>query len=143
MINAGHVPGNRNLHCVDPALQGHDHLLYTDRTLTLPEGARAGVLTSLGFGQQTEQDQPSVLAQCVVEGIADFVGERLTGRTINATRSEVFVLRLTSLLLPPGANRVRYFGVLRRPHRSAITSCPSPRKTPSRAPADAGSGGER
>ncbi|MFT5458789.1 MAG: fatty acid synthase, partial [Myxococcota bacterium] len=50
VIGTGQVPGNRNLHCVDPALQGHDHLLYTDRTLTLPHGARAGVLTSLGFG---------------------------------------------------------------------------------------------
>jgi fatty acid synthase len=50
VLETAQIPGNRNLHCVDPALRTHDHLMYTDRTLTLPETPRAGLLTSLGFG---------------------------------------------------------------------------------------------
>ena len=38
-------------------------------------------------------------------------GASRSGRTHVRLRPEVFVLRLASLLLPPGVNRVRYFGV--------------------------------
>ena len=46
----GRIPGNRNLDCVDPAMQRFDTMAFTDTTINTSQPMRAGMLTSLGFG---------------------------------------------------------------------------------------------
>ena len=52
LLEAGVVPGNRNLTCADPVMKDHTPLVLNDRALHAPADMplRAGILTSLGFG---------------------------------------------------------------------------------------------
>lgn len=52
MLADGVIPPNRNLEAIDPALEAHRHLLFTNERLAPGRGypMRAGLATSLGFG---------------------------------------------------------------------------------------------
>ena len=50
-LATGVVPGNPNLDSVDGAMQAYSHVHFTDRSVDCgPEGLKAGLVTSLGFG---------------------------------------------------------------------------------------------
>ena len=50
-LEAGVIPGNRNLDNVDEAMRGYKHVAFTDETLKVETTTlKAGLLTSLGFG---------------------------------------------------------------------------------------------
>jgi len=61
---------------------------WLDRELKSADFFEVIVAHEMVHYQQNQRDQPSVLAKCLVEGIADFVSERLTGRTINQTAQD-------------------------------------------------------
>lgn len=51
-LQQGVIPGNRNLDCVDDAMQPYTHMTFTNRSLQTDTSSptRAGLMTSLGFG---------------------------------------------------------------------------------------------
>lgn len=50
-LEAGTIPGNRNLDCLDPAMEKYSHLAFTDAPIKAGKGQlKAGLATSLGFG---------------------------------------------------------------------------------------------
>lgn len=50
-LNAGVIPGNRNLDCLDPSMARYHHLVFSDAPVYAGERSlKAGLATSLGFG---------------------------------------------------------------------------------------------
>lgn len=50
VLRSGVVPGNLALDCVDPVLREHKHLVWLRSAMQLGTAAKAGLVTSLGFG---------------------------------------------------------------------------------------------
>ncbi len=54
ILDTGTVPGNRNADNIDSALERWEHLVFPDRSISIPE-VKAFSMTSFGFGQKGAQ----------------------------------------------------------------------------------------